>query len=208
MLGKVNIVKLIYKKEMREGRFFIFPILFGLYFFSIHMKTFAFLYIIIFLIPTKLLNIVWSYKEEIFFYLSCGKKGMIKMAILNNSILFLEQNIILLFAILLEALFYGFDIFYLEIFLILNSFVLSYKAISYQLFFLNGALIINHQLLFVLKMIILLFSAFVIMIPYAFTSSFYLSLLFFFLGCLAYKISFYFFKQNISINKILKYVGD
>jgi hypothetical protein len=204
----MNSLKIAYKKEIREGRFFLFPLIIGLYFLSIHIKSFGFINLIVVFVPAKFINTIWSNKDEINFYLNCGKKCMIKSAQINDLILFFEQNIFLGIAFLSNGLVYGFMGLYIELFFILNIFILTYKTICHQLFFLNGLLIINHQILFMLKLVILLICSYTIMIPFIFIKSFLLLHLMLLFALYIYTISFNSFKKKISIKKIIRYAGN
>lgn len=194
------LIKLIFIKELRLGRFLLFPVFFALYFMSFHLKTIIFLNLIVIIAPLKFINIIWSSKEEINFYLICGKKSIIKSAKAHSIILYIEHNFILLLAFIIHGIIFSFQIIFIEIIIALNCYLFLFTALSYLLFFLNS-LSINYNWLFYIKFSIMFVYSFIIIIPFALIETHYFQSLILCLALIINKLSFSFFKKNISIKK-------
>jgi hypothetical protein len=193
---------------MREGRFFLYPICLVLYFISIHIESYAFLNIILFVTPNKFINNIWSRKEEIDFYLLHGRKAIVKTAMTNNILLVIEQNIMFVMSFIIHSLIYGFISINLNELVVLNIILNYYMSICCFLFFLNGSFRINYQVLFIGKLVVLFFSSFVILLTLSSLQKTFFYFSIFLIVVFLYKYSFKLFVKNISLKKIIKYAGN
>jgi len=127
----LDLEKIIYIKDLRNGRYITIFFAFMLFILNNYFKTYIFFSMLI-LFPKSFLNLIWSYNDEFVFFFFYSKEKISNVILANKTITISELNIVFF----ISALFF-LDSFQLIRIVELNIFVLFYFTLSDFLFYVN-----------------------------------------------------------------------